>query len=118
MLAVAEVIKVEKDAPPDEALKDRIERLLLSGRDGVLAHGMTPPLVIKARDLYWEDGLLEKAADRLHVATAIDLKCDEILSVDGRLAKRFQKSSISGIAIRPVKDTRNLPEEYRQDGFF
>lgn len=118
LLAVAEVLKIDKTSPPDEALKDRIERLLLSGRDGVFVHGLAPPLVIRARDLYWQDGLLERAADRVHIATALDLKCDEILSVDDRLAKRFNRSSISGTNIRAVKDTRSLPFDYRQDALF
>lgn len=117
MIAVAEVLHVDKATLPDQATKDRIERLLLSGRDGIFTHGISPPLVIRARDLYWTDGLLDRAADRIHIATALDLKCDEILSVDGRLGKRFEKSAIQGTPLRAARDTRSLPDEYRQDGF-
>lgn len=116
MLSVAEVLGVEKDSDPDLALRHRIESLLLSGRDGVLTEGLSPNVVIGARDLYWNEGFRERAADRIHVATAIDLKCTEILSVDSRLEKRFKRSDVAGCALRAAKDTKSLPDEYRQDG--
>lgn len=118
MMTVAEVLSIDKGQTPDDALKNRIERLLLSGRDGVKVHGMSPFVAIRARDLYWNEGFKEKAADRIHVATALDLGCDEILSVDGRLKKKFDRSTIGQSALRAVKDTRNLPGEYRQISIF
>jgi hypothetical protein len=118
LMTVAEVLGASKLAAPDEALKSRIERLLLSGRDGVLVHGLSPFVAKRARDLYWVDGLKERAADRIHVATALDLRCDEVLSVDGRLRSKFGRSTIENCTLRAVKETRYLPDDYRQDGFF
>ncbi len=118
MMTVAEVLSIDRTQSPDDGLKNRIDRLLLSGRDGVKVHGMSPFVAIRARDLYWNEGLKEKAADRIHIATALDLGCDEILSVDGRLKKKFNRSIIGQCALRGVKDTRNLPGEYRQTSIF
>ncbi|MHA6691583.1 type II toxin-antitoxin system VapC family toxin [Devosia sp. A449] len=118
MMTVAEVLRVDRMQEPDEALKNRIERLLLSGKDGVQVHGMSPFVAIRARDLYWNEGFSEKAADRIHVATALDLGCDEMLSVDGRLKKKFDRSKIGQCDLRAVRDTRNLPGEYRQNSLF
>jgi predicted nucleic acid-binding protein len=114
MMAIAEVLRVG-EGPPDVQVQLRIQNLLLSGRDGVFVHGISPSVVIKARDLYWVDGLKERAADRLHVATALDLGCVEILSVDGRLARKFDRTKIASCALRSARETRNLPDEYRQD---
>lgn len=118
MMTVAEVLSIGETQPPDPALKSRIDRLLLSGRDGVKVHGMSPNVAIKARDLHWKEGFKERAPDRIHVATALDLGCDEILSVDGRLKKKFDRSTVGGSALRAVKETRNLPGEYRQTSIF
>jgi predicted nucleic acid-binding protein len=118
MIAVAEVLGVDKGGTPETALQKRIESLLLSGRDGVFVHGLSPTVVIKARDLVWKEGLRERAADRIHVATAIDLGCTEILSVDDRLAKRFKRTQISNCALRTAKETRSLPDEFKQATLF
>jgi hypothetical protein len=48
------------------------------------------------------DGLWERVADRIHVATALTVRAEEFLSVDGRLARRVGKSDVRGQDNIPV----------------
>lgn len=117
IITVGEVVHLgEKPPPPD--LKPYVERLLLSGRDGIRATAPSPPIILLARDLAMEDGLWERVADRIHVATAITVKAEEFLSVDGRLAKRIKKSDVRGCRIISPSDTHALPDRYRQNDIF
>lgn len=113
MITLAEVIHVgEKPPPPD--LAPFVERLLLSGRNGITTIAPSPIIVMRARDLAIKDGLWDGAADRIHMATALEDGVDEFLSVDGRLAKRLGKSKIGACSIIRPSETRVLPAEYLQ----
>jgi predicted nucleic acid-binding protein len=113
IITVAEVLHLgEKPPPPD--LKPYVERLLLSGRDGIRSTAPSPPIILLARDLAVEDGLWDRVADRIHVATALTVKAEEFLSVDGRLAKRMKKSDVRGCRIVSPSGTHLLPDRYRQ----
>src|SRR5690348_11699840 len=69
-LTVAEVVHVG-DVPVADDVKKYLERLLLSGRDGVLAVEPSPFIVELARDLTWQHGIKASAIDRIHIASAI-----------------------------------------------
>jgi predicted nucleic acid-binding protein len=117
IITVGEVIHLGAKPPPAD-LKPQVERLILSGRDGILATAPSPPIILLARDLAVVDGLWERVADRVHVATALTVKADEFLSVDGRLAKRIGKSDVRGCRIISPTKTTLLPDRYRNDGLF
>ena len=117
IITVGEVLHLGEKPPPAD-LKPYVERLLLSGRDGIRATAPTPPIILLARDLAIEDGLWDRVADRIHVATALTVKAEEILSVDGRLAKRMKKSDVRGCRIVSPSETNLLPDRYRQNDIF
>jgi predicted nucleic acid-binding protein len=117
IITVAEVLHLG-DKPPPSDLKPQVERLILSGRDGIIATSPSPPIVLLARDLAVVDGLWERVADRIHVATALTVKAQEFLSVDGRLAQRIGKSDVRGCRIIPPASTSLLPDRYRTNDLF
>jgi len=69
IITVDEVLHLGTKPPPPE-LKPYVERLILSGRNGIIAVAPSPLIVLLARDLAVDDGLWERVADRVHVATA------------------------------------------------
>jgi predicted nucleic acid-binding protein len=117
IITVGEVVHLGTKPPPAD-LKPQVERLILSGRNGILATAPTPPIILLARDLAMADGLWERVADRIHVATALTVKAEEFLSVDGRLAKRIGKSDVRGCRIISPANTSLLPDRYRSDDLF
>jgi predicted nucleic acid-binding protein len=117
MITVAEVLHLGTKPPPPD-LKPYIERLILSGRNGIIAVSPSPVIVLRARDLAIDDGLWERVADRIHVATALAVGATEFLSVDGRLAKRIGRSQVEGCRIISPSGTSSLPSEYRTNDLF
>lgn len=116
-LTVAEVIYVNEDPPGDDE-RAMIERFMLSGRDGLMIVEPSPFIAIKARDLAWKDGFKHRAMDRLHVASALQIGAAELLTLDGRLAKRFNASSIEGCRLIPAHECSVLPSDYKTDDLF
>ena len=117
IITVAEVLHVGARPPPPD-LKPQVERLILSGRDGIVATAPSPPIVLLARDLAAADGLWEGVADRIHVATALAVGATELLSVDGRLARRIGNFNVRGCRVISPSQTTALPARYRQNDFF
>lgn len=117
MITLAEVVHIG-DKPPPADLKPLVERLILSGRDGITSIATTPQIVELARDLAIDEGLWDGVADRIHVASALTAGVSEILSVDGRLARRLGRSTIRKCAIVSPSNTTILPDSYRTDDFF
>lgn len=117
MITVAEVLHLGTKPPPPE-LKQYVERLILSGRNGIIAVAPSPQIVTLARDLATDDGLWERVADRIHVATALTIGATEFLSVDGRLAKRIGKSQVRNCRITAPSQTMALPAEYKTNDLF
>lgn len=118
LMTVAEVIKAGA-TPIDDETKRKIERLILSGRDGITTVGLSPLIVLKARDLAWNEGLMSvRGADRIHLAAAIVAGAKEFVSWDNRLGKKVNKSSVSGLQLIEPSATNLLPDEYRTDDLF
>jgi len=118
LLTVAEVVKAG-DAPIDDDLKRKIERLILSGRDGLTTVGLSPAIVLKARDLAWNDGLSSvKGADRVHLAAALVAGATEFVSWDNKLGKKIKRSSLNTLTLIEPSKTTQLPDEYRASDLF
>jgi predicted nucleic acid-binding protein len=116
-ITVAEVIHLGEKPPPSD-LKSFIERLILSGRNGIIAVAPSPQIVLLARDLAIDEGLWVGVADRLHVATAMSQGITEFYSVDGRLAKRIGNSMIRSLRIITPTAATILPQEYKTNDLF
>jgi hypothetical protein len=60
-ITIAEVVHIGEKPPPSD-LKPYIERLILSGRNGIIAVAPSPQIVLLARDLAGTDDLFPKGA--------------------------------------------------------
>jgi predicted nucleic acid-binding protein len=94
MLSVSEVLYVDKDErPPDADTKQIIDRYLLSGKDGLKLVSTSPSVALGARSLAWDFGIYTRSIDLLHTSCALDCGATELITLDGRLAKKLKKSA-------------------------
>jgi predicted nucleic acid-binding protein len=117
ILTVAEVVHLGQKPPPAD-FKPYVERLLLSGRDGIRATAPTPQIILLARDLAVEENIGGGVADRIHIATAMTLGVDELMTVDDRLSKRMANSNLRGLRVILPSETSHLPDRYRHNDMF
>ncbi len=76
---------------------------------------MKPPLVAeKARNLRWVHSLVFGGADSVHIASAMELKCDEFLTWDNKPLASATALSDLALPVRFPRDTQCLPDRYRQ----
>jgi predicted nucleic acid-binding protein len=103
-----------------EEVKSQFNRLLMSGQYVRLVQ-MTPFIASDARDLHWVHGITGiRGADAIHIASAIDRKCEEFLTANGRLERLGKQAgplARFGLYARRGKDTICLPTKYRQMKF-
>jgi predicted nucleic acid-binding protein len=107
------------DGDISEPVKNAFSLFLMSGQYARLVQ-TTPFIGEDARDLRWKHGLPLKGADAIHVASALDRKCEELLTSDNRLKRLSTHQTVLaklGLNIRPGRETLCLPEKYRQLGF-
>jgi predicted nucleic acid-binding protein len=117
IITLAEVVHLGQTPPPAD-LKPYVERLLLSGRDGIIATAPTPQIILLARDLAVEENILGGVADRIHVATAMTVGVTEFLTVDARLSKRMANSNLQGLQVMLPSQTSLLSDRYRHNDLF
>ena len=100
-LSIAECSHDGEGKVTDE-VKSEFNRLLMSGQYIRLVQ-MTPFIAQDARDLRWNHGFNIKGADGIYVASALAMKCDELISCNGKL-ERLIKSKAAfaklGLAIK------------------
>ena len=103
--------------PVSDATKTAFTKLLLSGQYLNLVQ-VTPFIAQDARDLTWINGVSLKGADSIHVASALDRKCEELLTGNGRLTRLTNSEEWVrkfGISIKNSRDTDCLPARYKQE---
>jgi predicted nucleic acid-binding protein len=100
----------------DQKVRDAFNRLLTSGQYVVLVQP-TPFIMIDARDLRWKHGITLRGADAVHIASALDRKCDEFITTDGQLKKMNAAQKLLSLGLRVIRAsaTQCLPDRYRQD---
>lgn len=106
------------DNPISEATKDVFSSMLMSGQYVKIVQ-VTPFIAEAARDLRWKYGISLKGADAIHVASAIDRKCEELLTTNGRMQRVTKHQSNLdqfGLKLRSGRHTLCLPDRYRQLG--
>ena len=112
MLTVAECTHAGQDVSDD--VKNLFRGILTSGQYVVLVQ---PDIFVaeKARDLRWNHDIRLSGVDGIHVASALDMGCSEFLTND-RLIKKDDKAKIEALGLKIIlpKDTKELPEKYRQ----
>lgn len=114
-LTIAEAVHVGASPVPSEVQR-ALDALLCSGQYVHLVQP-TPFICMDARNLRWSDEINLRGADSVHLASALEMKCSEFLTVDVRF-QRLQKYSdalaAKGIAVRLPSETRILPSRYLQ----
>jgi PIN domain len=122
MLSVAECIHAGEDGKPSQETRDLFVEFLTSGRVTDLVE---PDIFVaeRARDLFWNDGIVLSGADSLHVATALLSECREFLTLDGKITKQKFAAAIQqlkkiGLTVIGPSETEFLPPEYRTDDLF
>ena len=66
----------------------------------------------RARNLYWVHDLGFSGADAVHIASAMEMKCDEFLTFDGRgpIKRKEELETLALTAMRP-RETKSLTKE-------
>lgn len=115
VLSIAECQHVGEETVTAE-VKAQFNALLMSGQYARLVQ-VTPFIAQDARDLRWNRNVNLRGADAIHLASALDRKCAEFLTTNGRFEKVDKFSgqlSQSGLAVLRGRDTKLLPSKYRQ----
>jgi len=110
-LSIAECSHANGDVSDD--IKSLFKRLLTSGRYILLVQD-TVLVAERARNLRWAHGLTFRGADAIHIASAMEMKCDEFLTWDNRIHGQAEALANLGLPIHYPCDTGSLPMEYRQ----
>ena len=103
---------------PDLATQDFFTGVLLSGTMVTLVQ-CSVFVAEYARDLRWKHGLTLKPMDSLHVSSALDAECTEMLSWDTDVAKPARAAQIAtlktlNLAVIAPHQTVALPSHYTQ----
>lgn len=104
------------DGDLNPVVKASFNKMLCSGQYVRLVE-MTPFIAQDARDLRWVHGIGLRGADSIHVASALDRKCEEFLSSNGKLERTGAFAgplSRFGLYVKSARDTACLPNKYRQ----
>lgn len=115
-LSIAECTHIEGKGSPSDEARQFFDGLLASGRSGVDLVQPTLTIIRKARDLRWIHGIpLKGALDAIHVASALDRKCGELLTTDKKILNKNNKLHKLGLKICEPEETTLLPDKYRQE---
>ena len=113
VISIAEATHAEGNT--STVAKNHFENLLMSGQYVRLVQP-TPFIAVAARDLRWNHDLSLRGMDAIHVASALDRSCEEIISTDGRLRKDKIKAGLLGLGLKAIRspDSAVLPIKYKQ----
>lgn len=114
-ISVAECTHVRDGLPvPNQDIQRFFDGLLCSGKGGVYLTQSTYSIIERARNLRWINGIFLSGMDSIHVASAIDRGCTELLTGDGKILKNAEKIEELGIQVCRAFNTSQLPAEYSQ----
>ena len=122
-LTVAESLHLGLDErkQPIECDTETQEFLINLLTSGTLIKLIQPDIFVaeRARDLRWKHGLKLKPYDSMHIASAIDAECKEVLSWDTDISNKeraYEISTLSKMGLRVISphETSVLPDSYRQ----
>jgi len=108
------------DGDAGAKVQELLVGILTSGKGGVLLLATDIWTVERARDLRWKHSLNFKAVDAIHIASAIESGCDELITWDGigsskkSILSQAGALNAQGIKVRPPDKTTLIPQEYLQ----
>lgn len=115
VISIAECTHASGDMSP--AVRTRFDALLMSGQYVRLVQP-TPFIATDARDLRWKHNLSLRGADAIHVASALDRKCEEFITTDGQTKKMAAQATLAQLGLRVIRASQTicLPGKYLQLG--
>ena len=114
-LTIAECTHVS-DPNKDKDSQAFFMGVLASGKSGFALVQPTVSVAEKARNLRWIHGLALKGADAIHVASALAMKCEELVTTDEKgLLRRAELLARLNLRVCRPRDTGALPAEFLQD---
>ncbi|MGI8960360.1 MAG: type II toxin-antitoxin system VapC family toxin [Bryobacteraceae bacterium] len=91
-------------------IKKLFKDMLMSGQFVVLVQDSVL-VAEKARNLYWVHQLAFSGADAVHIASALEMRCDEYLTFDEKAHKKASELEQLGITVLRPKDTKCVPKK-------
>jgi predicted nucleic acid-binding protein len=117
-LSAVECTHVEPGQPvPSIEIQDFFNMLLSSGRSGITRVQPTETIQMLAKNLKWKEAVALGGMDAIHVATALQMECEEFITTDGKIYRNRSKLGHSKMTIIQACETQLLPNEYRQSEF-
>lgn len=114
-ISVAECTHVRDGLPvPSQDIQRFFDGLLCSGKGGVYLTQSTYSIIERARNLRWINGIFLSGIDSIHVASAIDRGCTELLTGDGKILRNAEKIEQLGIRVCRAFHTSLLPADFKQ----
>ena len=115
VISIAECTHADGDM--SARVKTSFEFLLMSGQYVKLVQP-TPFIATDARDLRWRHNISLRGADAIHVASALDRKCEEFITTDEQAKKMAAKATLLTLGLRVIRasETKCLPGKYLQLG--
>jgi predicted nucleic acid-binding protein len=114
-ITIAECTGIQDgNAMPSDDVKRFYMALLSSGKSGVTLIQPTLGIMDRARSLRWNSGITIGGIDAIHVASAIQMKCEEILTTDRKFFTNADKLKDFALRVCQASDTKCLPASYTQ----
>lgn len=110
-LTIAECAHAKGDISDD--VKTLFKKFLTSGRYVFLVQDSVL-VAEKARNLRWVHGLAFSGADSIHIASALETKCDEFITWDNKPLDNATELSNLALTVCIPGDTHCLPSKYLQ----
>jgi hypothetical protein len=116
---IAECTHLRESSQPVPTVETQrfFSELLTSGRSGVSLVQPSRGILDRARDLRWRHGLTFGPIDSIHVATAIQMQCVELLTRDDKIYQARAKLAVMKLDVLYPSDTAQLPDRFRQENF-
>lgn len=115
-LSAVECTHVEPGQPiPPQDIQDFFNMLLSSGRSGITRVQAIEAIQMRAKNIKWKDGVSLGGLDSIHVATALHMGCQEFITTDGKIYRNRDKFTHHKLSIIQARETKLLPDSYRQD---
>lgn len=111
-LSIAECSHAKGDISDD--VKTLFKGFLTSGRYVFLVQDSVL-VAERARNLRWVHGLAFSGADSVHIASALEMQCDEFLTWDDKPHNNVSELDNLSLTVCFPRDTHSLPDKYRQE---
>ena len=113
IITIAECTHADGDL--SQKVQSAFHSLLMSGQYVKLVQP-TPFIAVDARDLRWRHNISVRGADAIHIASALDRKCEEFITTDEQAKKMAAKATLATLGLRMIRasETTCLPAKYLQ----